>query len=151
MLLTYIERMYEQSDDMVLIKKFHWQFFCLWVAFFHGKMNLVGVRVETMALTEAFAWFIHFRFSPENLGIRLWFGLGMVVFWFFKYSVLVFAWKIKSRSPAFLGSSQKHKLFLHKERQLLCPTFRRKIRRYNVHISYGGYQHILSTSTNLML
>ena len=33
---------------------------------------------------------------------------------------------MKSRSPAFLESAQKHKLFLHKEMQLLCPTFRRK-------------------------
>lgn len=120
--------------------------------FFHGKMNLVGFRVEAMALSETFAWFINFRFFPENFSIKLWVcGHFFVWFVFFKYSVLVFAWKMKSRCLAFSESSQKHELFLHKKRQLPYPTFRRKTLRSNTHISHGSDQHILSTPTNLML
>lgn len=136
-------------------------FLLVWQVYFfpHGNINLVGFRVETMALSETFAWSIHFRSSPE-LSMKLWFCgvvfllvLGLRCFvcldfvWCLKYSVSLLASQMKSRYLVFQGSFQELKILLKEASN--CSG--RKTLSSITYTSYGSYYNILRTPTYLIL
>lgn len=104
-------------------------------------MNSVGFTGETTVLSQTLALLIHFRWSTEKSYIWLCMWVRYV---FLFYSVLIFAWKMRSGWLAFLYSFQKLKFFL-------CLAPRRKTLRSNARISWGSYQNTLRAPTNLIL